>query len=127
MEKNPVGWFEIPVTDMARDRALYEQLPVTDLFPFPLGALEMSVFNSKGEEHGAYGALVYHLGHYKPSADGVLVYFTAHSGDLANELTRVETAGGKVIQPKTHIADDLGHMAIYIDTEGNRIVLHSMK
>jgi predicted enzyme related to lactoylglutathione lyase len=56
---------------------------------------------------------------------GTLVYFTAHSGDLDNELGRVENAGGKVFQPKTLISDDVGYMAVIGDTEGNRIALHS--
>jgi predicted enzyme related to lactoylglutathione lyase len=56
---------------------------------------------------------------------GVLIYYTAKSGDLDNELSRVETAGGKVLQPKTLIKEDIGYMAVFLDTEGNRIALHS--
>jgi predicted enzyme related to lactoylglutathione lyase len=55
------------------------------------------------------------------------VYFTAHSGDLKNELSRVEVAGGKVLQKKTPIGDEYGYMALLIDTEGNRTALHSRK
>jgi predicted enzyme related to lactoylglutathione lyase len=68
---------------------------------------------------------VYHKENYKPSTEGTLVYFTAHSGDLSNELGRVEEAGGKVIQDKTLISEDVGYMALFLDTEGNRIALHS--
>ena len=63
----------------------------------------------------------------KPSVDGVLVYFTAQSGDLSIELARIEGAGGKVLVPKTLISDDIGHMAVFLDSEGNRIALHSWK
>ncbi|HXH20379.1 MAG TPA: hypothetical protein VNJ07_14985 [Chitinophagales bacterium] len=77
---------------------------------------------------GAAGLLVYNKEWYKPSAsDGVLIYFTAHSGDLANELSRVEQGGGKVVVPKTLIAKDIGYMALFLDTEGNRIAIHSRK
>ena len=62
---------------------------------------------------------------YKPSTDGVLVYFTAHSGDLANELSRVENAGGKVLQGKKQISEEYGYMALITDSEGNRVALHS--
>lgn len=59
------------------------------------------------------------------ATDGTLVYFTAFSGDLNNELGRVEKAGGKVLQEKTLIAEGYGQMALILDTEGNRIALHS--
>jgi len=51
--------------------------------------------------------------------------FTAHSGDLANELSRVEPAGGQVLQGKTQISEEHGYMALFIDCEGNRVALHS--
>jgi predicted enzyme related to lactoylglutathione lyase len=73
------------------------------------------------------GSLVDNQEFYKPSTDGVLVYFTAHSGDLANELAKVETAGGKVLQQKTLITEDVGYMGLFIDSEGNRIAMHSRK
>jgi predicted enzyme related to lactoylglutathione lyase len=63
--------------------------------------------------------------HYTPSTDGTLVYFTAHSGDLANELGRVEAAGGKVLLPKRLITEDIGYMGLFLDTEGNKLALHS--
>jgi predicted enzyme related to lactoylglutathione lyase len=55
----------------------------------------------------------------------VLVYFTAHSGDLSNELARVEAAGGKILVPRKEIGPDYGFMAVILDTEGNRVALHS--
>jgi predicted enzyme related to lactoylglutathione lyase len=76
---------------------------------------------------GAAGSLVHAPGMYTPSDEGVLVYFTAHSGDLDNELSRVEAAGGKVAQKKTLITEEIGYMAVVLDTEGNRIALHSRK
>jgi len=59
--------------------------------------------------------------------NGVVVYFTTHSGDLAVELARVEGAGGQVLRPKTLITDDIGYMGVFVDSEGNRIALHSRK
>jgi hypothetical protein len=74
---------------------------------------------------GSPGSLVCHPEHYKPSENGVLIYFTAFSGDLSHELARVEPAGGRVVQEKTLIAEGYGYMAIFIDSEGNRVALHS--
>jgi predicted enzyme related to lactoylglutathione lyase len=44
-----------------------------------------------------------------------------------NELARVEDAGGKILVPKKQISEDVGYMAVFIDTEGNRVALHSRK
>jgi hypothetical protein len=38
----------------------------------------------------------------------------------------VEAAGGKIMVPKTQISEEYGYMAVIIDTEGNRIGLHSV-
>jgi hypothetical protein len=38
----------------------------------------------------------------------------------------VEAAGGKILVPKTEISPDYGFMAVFLDTEGNRIALHSI-
>jgi hypothetical protein len=71
------------------------------------------------------GSLVYSPGNYKPSTNGVLVYITPPSGDLAIELSRVKEAGGQVIMDKTLISDDIGYMGLFIDSEGNRMAIHS--
>ena len=76
---------------------------------------------------GAAGSLVAHPEWYKTSHDGVLVYFTAQSGDLSEELSRVESAGGQIVVKKQEIAPEYGHMAVFIDSEGNRVALHSMQ
>ena len=126
MERNVVGWFEIPVSDMDRAIRFYEKVFDFKIDRQPMGPLDMGWFPmAEGDAPGSGGSLVRHPDYYKPSADGTLVYFTAHSGDLNNELGRVETAGGKVLQKKTLITEDIGYMALFIDTEGNRIALHS--
>ena len=56
---------------------------------------------------------------------GPTIYFNAHP-DLSVMLARVEKAGGRIIMPKTKISDDIGYMAMFIDSEGNRLALHSI-
>lgn len=121
--KNPVGWFEIPVTDMARAVKFYEEVLQIKIDVHPFGELEMGWFPG-GDGPGASGALVKHKDWYKPTMDGTLIYFTAHSGDLNIELGRVEKAGGKVWVPRKPIGE-YGFIAVFSDTEGNRIALHS--
>jgi predicted enzyme related to lactoylglutathione lyase len=61
---------------------------------------------------------------HKPSQEGAVVYLNANP-DLAVALGRVEKAGGKVVMPKTAISPEIGHMAFFIDSEGNKVAMHS--
>ena len=100
-KNNVVGWFEIPVSNMNRAAKFYESVFGFNLQREKLGSLDMTWFPMIQSGIGAAGALVHAPGFYKPSENGTLVYFTAHSGDLNDELSRVKTAGGKVLQEKT--------------------------
>ena len=124
-KNNFVGWFEIPVSNMDRAIDFYQTVFSTELERNNLGALDMAWFPWIENGMGAPGSLVYSPDAYTPSNNGVLIYFTAHSGDLNNELSKVESAGGTIIREKTLITEDIGYMAIILDTEGNRIALHS--
>ena len=125
MKNNAVGWFEIPTVNMERAIAFYEKVLGLKLERHQMGPLDMAWFPWLEDKPGSPGSLVHAPEFYKPSADGVVIYLTAHSGDLTNELSRVADAGGKVIQPKTQISEDHGNMALIIDSEGNRVALHS--
>jgi len=86
----------------------------------------MGWFPSHENGIGTSGTLIQYEDAYKSSeTHGPLVYFTCI--DLNEELNRVEQAGGKIMQAKTQISEDIGYMALLIDTEGNRIALHSKK
>ncbi|MCK8524261.1 hypothetical protein M0D21_21965 [Aquimarina sp. D1M17] len=71
------------------------------------------------------GTLVKADEHYSPSRNGVLVYFACE--DVGNEIGRVEAAGGTVVSGKKQISENNGYMAYFVDSEGNRIALHSQK
>lgn len=124
---NVVGWFEIPVKDMERAVRFYESVFGLRLTRHKLGPLDMAWFPWVESGHGSSGALVFLEEAYKPSRDGVLVYFTAFSGDVAVELGRVEDAGGRVLEEKKLISEDVGYMGLILDSEGNRIAIHSRK
>ena len=61
---------------------------------------------------------------YRPNADGIKIYLNGDP-DLNNILGRVEAAGGKIVQKKTQITTEIGYVAVFQDTEGNMINLHS--
>lgn len=124
MERNVVGWFEIPVTDMARAIRFYEAVLGVELELHEMGELDMAWFPMLEEKPGSPGSLVYMPEFYEPSTTGTIVYFTAQSGDLSNELSRVEDAGGKVVVERKSIGEH-GFIAVCHDTEGNTFALHS--
>jgi uncharacterized protein len=121
MEKNWTHWFEIPVSDLERAKAFYEKIFGTSISIHDFGNLKMGIF-----PHNEVGAALCEGEWYKPSMDGPLVYMDAGS-DLSVVLGRVEEAGGKVLSGKKQISPDHGFMAIFTDTEGNRLALHSMQ
>ncbi|MBL0174031.1 MAG: VOC family protein [Ignavibacteria bacterium] len=122
---NVIGWIEIPVTDMERAMKFYEAVFGFAFTRQQMGDLDMAFFPWVKDSEGAGGALVCSAEHYTPMANGTLAYFTAFSGDLAIELARAEAAGGTILMPKTLIAEGVGHMGLFLDSEGNRIALHT--
>jgi predicted enzyme related to lactoylglutathione lyase len=127
MNKNVVGWFEIPTGDMERAIQFYKDVFGFEFHRMKMPQLDMAMFPSVNDGMGSGGALVHNKEFYKPLDNGVLIYFTSPSGNVANELGKVEAAGGKIFVPRTQISEEYGYMGIIIDTEGNRIGLHSRK
>ncbi len=124
--KNAISWFEIPSVDLDRAARFYETIFGVQLIPMDVAQIRMRMFPIDDPMSGIGGAVVYAEGFYEPSSTaGPLVYLNANP-DVQHVLDKIEEAGGKIIVPKTHISDDIGHMAVFIDTEGNRIALHSI-
>lgn len=124
--KSAISWFEIPTTDIERARKFYEEIFQIQLAPLETDNFKMRMFPIDDPMNGVGGALVKTDGFHRPSStDGPLVYLNANP-DVQIILDRIEGAGGKIIVPKTQISDEYGYMAVFIDTEGNRIALHSV-
>ncbi|HXS57920.1 MAG TPA: VOC family protein [Hanamia sp.] len=124
--KNAISWFEIPTSDLDRAVKFYETIFNTTLIPMDNDHIKMRMFPTEDPMTGIGGALVYNESFYKPSAtDGPLIYLNGNP-DVQNILDKIEAAGGKIEVPKTVISPEYGDMAIFIDTEGNRIGLHSV-
>ncbi|MBO9572150.1 MAG: VOC family protein [Chitinophagaceae bacterium] len=120
---NSINWFEIPVTDMARARHFYQVILSIHMEDMSMEGMQMTAFPYDGGSGKVAGALVLN-GMSKPSGEGVLVYLNANP-DMSTVLEKVESEGGKIIMPKTQITPEIGYMAFIIDTEGNKIGLHS--
>lgn len=120
---NALNWFEIPVTDFARAKAFYERILGRGVEPMAMGPVTMG-FLPHEQQQGVGGALVHGAG-AQPSQQGTIVYLNG-GDDLAAVLDRVEDAGGRIAVPKTEIGNGFGFFAHFIDTEGNKVGLHSM-
>lgn len=117
---NPVNWFEIPVTDIARAKAFYEAALEIELTEHEMGPTKMAWFPMHSGGSGATGSLV-QSEHHKPSQDGTLIYLSVPSIEPA--LERIAAAGGATIVPKTSIGEH-GFFAVFLDSEGGRVALH---
>ncbi len=122
---NVINWFEIPATDFDRAKKFYADLfAVEDLFTMENDGIQMGFFPMDDQSGGSVGGAVCQGQWYQPSAEaGALLYLNANP-NLDTMLGRVETAGGSVMMGKTSIGEH-GFMALFVDSEGNRVGLHS--
>jgi uncharacterized protein len=118
---NPVGWFDIYVSNLDRAKKFYETVFNTKLVDLPIEWGKQSLFPSDHEGLNISGALVEKVDMIA-NGNNTIVYFVTE--DCIAEESRVEKAGGKVVKPKMSIGE-FGFMSILIDSEGNTIGLHS--
>jgi predicted enzyme related to lactoylglutathione lyase len=123
--KNAISWFEIPATDLDRAQKFYETIFDIKMIPMNMPQLQMRLFPTE-DPMNVGGGICSSGDFYQPSAhSGPLVYLNGNP-DVQLVLDKVKVAGGKIIIPKTQISPENGYMAVFLDTEGNRIALHSV-
>jgi len=122
---NALNWFEIPATDINRAKSFYE-----NIFDINMGevvdmmGMQMVFFPTNPESGKVSGGLAQSEMH-RPSQDGAIVYLNANEAGMDNILNKVVGNGGSIVMPKTQISPEIGYMAFFIDSEGNRMALHS--
>ena len=118
---NHIVWVDIPVLKLDRAISFYSAILGAQVEKVEIPGMCIGSFPHKdGESAGC----LYLSEKVKPSADGPLVYLNAH-GRLDEAIEAVEPSGGKIVEPKESIGP-FGFRAVILDTEGNRIALHSM-
>jgi predicted enzyme related to lactoylglutathione lyase len=120
-----INWFELPVMDMDRAMKFYGAILGSPFKAQQMGGGSMAVFPQDDGIVGEVGGALCQGEGYAPSREGALVYLNG-GDDLSGVLNRVEGAGGKVVRSKMSIGEH-GFIAIFEDTEGNRVALHSMQ
>ena len=114
-------WFEIPAEDFDRAKKFYSTILDFDIQEEVMGDTKMGFFPMEGYEQS--GAIAWGKD-YVPSSDGPVIYLNGGK-DLQVILDRVESAGGKIIFPKELVTKEIGYVAWFQDSEGNRIGLWS--
>lgn len=119
--KSFISIFEIPATEISRAVNFYQEILDINIQKMEFPEMQMGIFPYEGQM--VTGVIMKAEGN-KPSADGVTIYL--NGGDnLQIILDKVEKNGGKIIVPKSLHADESGYFGIFIDSEGNKIGLHS--
>ena len=122
--KNAVNWFEIPVKDYSRAKQFYETVMDSKIkdHHMPEQNTKYGMFAYDEDNNGVGGAIIEAEGQ-NPTKDGATIYLNGGE-NLNTSLNKVESSGGQIVMPKTDIGE-FGFIAQFIDTEGNRIALHS--
>jgi uncharacterized protein len=118
---NLISIVEIPVADFSRSVNFYKTVLGLAIEEMEMDGNQMGVLPN---EEGTVNVVLVKGKDYKPTTDGAVIYLNAGK-DLQPMLDRIEKNGGQVIVPKTEISPEMGYFALFIDTEGNKLGLHS--
>jgi predicted enzyme related to lactoylglutathione lyase len=123
-QANALNWFEIPADEIERAQDFYEGIFDMEMAPLQeMQGMKMVGFPIDMASGKIGGALVesdFHI----PSDEGAIIYLNANP-DIQTIIDRVEDLGGEVVMPRTQISPEIGFMAFFIDSEGNRVGLHA--
>ena len=118
---NLISIVEIPTADFSRAVKFYQTILGLAIEEMEMDGNQMGVLPN---EEGTVNVVLVKGKDYKPTTDGALLYLNAGE-DLQAMLDKVEKNGGQVILPKTEISPEMGYFALFIDTEGHKLGLHS--
>ena len=119
--RHQVVWFDIPVRDLDRAIRFYSAVLGTELKKEQAGpGVSMATLP---HADGFVGGCLLQNADARPSESGPLLYLNAY-GRLDEAVKAVEMHGGRVLLSRHSIAP-FGFRAIVLDSEGNRLALHS--
>jgi uncharacterized protein len=117
---NQIVWCDIPVKDLDRAIKFYSTVLGQNVSKEAFGEMSFGLLPQAND--GVSGCLVV-SDEAKPCADGPLIYLNC-KGRLDAAIAVVEKNGGKILKPKHQIGPH-GFRSVVLDSEGNRIALHS--
>ena len=114
-----VVWFDLPVADLDRATRFYAAMLGIKVSKEKMGNFSFSVLDHGPEGNG--GCLIPNAA--EVSDKGVLIYLNV-DGRIRDAVKQAEKNGGRVVQAVETIGQH-GVRAIVLDSEGNRVALHS--
>ncbi|WP_397472174.1 VOC family protein [Rheinheimera sp.] len=115
---NRAVWFDIPVAELKRAADFYSAMLAVKVDIFSEAGFSFAVIE---HSDGNGGCLVPNPADI--SNKGVMLYLNVN-GRIQDAVAKVNLHGGKVLQA-VHAIGPHGFRAVVIDSEGNRVVLHS--
>lgn len=119
--KNQIVWVDIPVNNLDRAISFYAQ--VLDGKVTKENGHAGVIFGLLPHEEGNVSACLFTTSDNAPSQNGPLVYLNAE-GRLDKAMDSVKSQGGTILE-EIHPIGKFGFRVVIIDSEGNRIALHS--
>lgn len=121
MLNEPGRYFAIPTLDFDRAFLFYSSITLGLLVRAPHGPFPLAYFQYQNQSPRGH---LFQAPSFKPSLDGVLLYFGVNT-DIPTSLAQIESAGGQILLGATSLGPARGSWALFSDTEGNRLALHS--
>lgn len=118
--KNFISIVEIPTKEFTRAVSFYQSVLEINIEETEIDGIRLGLFPGGA---GVFVQLINGAG-YTPSTEGTTVYLNG-GDDLQEIADKILESGGKILVPKTAIGPEMGFFAIFIDTEGNKLGLHS--
>ena len=115
-----VAWLDIPVVDLDRAIRFYSAILGTEVLRHEFPGMAVGVLPHGDNE---IGGCLFTDPERPPAREGVLVYLNVQ-GRLDDAEAAVVPNGGQILQSK-HAIGPYGFRTVFIDSEGNRLALHS--
>lgn len=123
-EINFAVWFELPASNFERAVTFYQTILEVEIDCMEMHGVQQGLLPH--DDKSLVSGSIVHGMDLTPSENGSVVYLNGRE-DLTHVLSKVEQAGGKVLIPKMHLGEEIGYIAHFLDSEGNRVGLHSMQ
>ncbi len=125
MSENRICWTDIPVTDLGRALKFYSAVLDREVPKMSANGMEYGLLPH--EDGSASGCLCVGSDsagtENKPSQSGPLIYISVE-GRLDDAVQAARANSAKILEERTQIGPH-GFRAVIVDSEGNRIALHS--
>ena len=125
MSADTLCWADIPVTNLDRAIKFYSAVLGQEVKKLSEGGTDYGLLPHEGKNASGCLCIRSDSGGVdnRPSANGPLIYLLAE-GRLNEAVEAARQNGGKILRARQKIGEH-GFRAVIIDSEGNRIALHT--